>query len=117
MKNVLLLLIATVFFTSCEKQDDDLIYTGVVDITSTGIVNSYKNETDMYEITYIARVVNVSGSDARGFVRFYFDTGEEFDSETKIVKYNGEQVNYTVTFEKSYMMYHNDLKDAKFIYK
>lgn len=116
MKNLFLLLITVLSFTACEKEDD-LIYTGVVDITSTGIVNTYNHENDMYEITYIARVVNVSGSDARGFVRFYFDTGEEFDSEVNIVKYNGEQVNYTVTFEKSYMMYHSDLKDAKFIYK
>lgn len=116
MKNLFLLLMTVISFTACEKEDD-LTYTGTVEIASTGIVNTYNNENDMYEITYIARVVNVSGADARGFVRFYFDTGEEFDSETKIVKYNGEQVNYTVTFEKSYMMYHNDLKDAKFIYK
>lgn len=116
MKNLFLLLMTVISFTACEKEDD-LIYTGVVEIASTGIVNTYNHESDMYEITYIARVVNVSGADARGFVRFYFDTGEEFDSETKIVKYNGEQVNYTVTFEKSYMMYHNDLKGAKFIYK
>lgn len=116
MKNLFLLLMTVISLTACEKEDD-LIYTGVVEIASTGIVNTYNHESDMYEITYIARVVNVSGADARGFVRFYFDTGEEFDSETKIVKYNGEQVNYTVAFEKSYMMYHNDLKDAKFIYK